>query len=58
MEKSSKNLLQKKSRTSLASDNDVSTGVAGVGEDSDYYTPEDPHTTILSPVSHEKVIFI
>jgi hypothetical protein len=31
-------------------------------DDSDYYTPEDPHTTILSPVKSpsepvEKVIF-
>lgn len=24
-------------------------------EDSDYYTPEDPHTTILSPLCPEKV---
>jgi len=25
------------------------------GDDSDYFTPEDPHTTILSPVSNEKL---
>lgn len=24
-------------------------------DDSDYYTPEDPHTTILSPLCPEKV---
>lgn len=31
------------------------TGVPTAGEDSDYYTPEDPATTILSPLHCDKV---
>lgn len=42
---------EKKSRPILTTDND--TILAGA-EDSDYYTPEDPHTTILSPLCPEK----
>ncbi|XP_037025658.1 E3 ubiquitin-protein ligase MGRN1 isoform X3 [Bradysia coprophila] len=43
---------EKKTRPILTTDNDAS--LAGA-EDSDYYTPEDPHTTILSPLCPEKV---
>lgn len=38
----------------LAGD-DGDTGLAAAGEDSDYYTPEDPATTILSPLHSDKV---
>lgn len=34
----------------------VSSGVPAAGEDSDYYTPEDPATTILSPLHSDKVL--
>jgi hypothetical protein len=35
---------------------DADTGpMAAAGEDSDYYTPEDPPTTILSPLHADKV---
>lgn len=34
----------------------VSSGVPATGEDSDYYTPEDPATTILSPLHSDKVL--
>ncbi|PNF24909.1 RING finger protein 157 [Cryptotermes secundus] len=38
---------------------DADTGpVAAAGEDSDYYTPEDPPTTILSPLHADKVQFM
>uniref|UniRef100_A0A1L8DSQ0 RING-type E3 ubiquitin transferase n=1 Tax=Nyssomyia neivai TaxID=330878 RepID=A0A1L8DSQ0_9DIPT len=37
---------KKKSRSILSNDKEVA-------EDSDYYTPEDPHTTILSPLYSE-----
>lgn len=30
-------------------------GLVVAGDDSDYYTPEDPATTILSPLHNEKV---
>lgn len=43
--------IQKKSRPMLNNDKD-SMVVIGA-EDSDYYTPEDPHTTILSPLYAE-----
>jgi hypothetical protein len=41
---------------SVAGGGDADTGpVAAAGEDSDYYTPEDPATTILSPLHADKV---
>ena len=37
---------------------DADTGpLAAAGEDSDYYTPEDPATTILSPLHTDKVCY-
>lgn len=45
--------IQKKSRPSLVA-TDGEAMLAGA-EDSDYYTPEEPHTTILSPLCPEKV---
>lgn len=45
--------LQKKSRPILTTDNDAI--LAGAEDSEDYYTPEDPHTTILSPLCPEKV---
>lgn len=39
----------------LAGGDDGDTGLAATGEDSDYYTPEDPATTILSPLHADKV---
>lgn len=33
----------------------ASTGMTNAGDDSDYYTPEDPATTILSPLHTDKV---
>jgi hypothetical protein len=40
----------------LGGGGDPDTGpVAAAGEDSDYYTPEDPATTILSPLHTDKV---
>ncbi|GAB0087494.1 hypothetical protein DMENIID0001_018030 [Sergentomyia squamirostris] len=44
-------LLQKKCRPTLNSDKEGMTVIGA--EDSDYYTPEDPHTTILSPLYAE-----
>ncbi|KAJ4437079.1 hypothetical protein ANN_17214 [Periplaneta americana] len=38
---------------------DADTGtVAAAGEDSDYYTPEDPATTILSPLHTDKSVYV
>jgi len=39
----------------LVGGDDGDTGLAAAGEDSDYYTPEDPATTILSPLHADKV---
>jgi len=38
----------------LVGGDDGDTGLAATGEDSDYYTPEDPATTILSPLHADK----
>jgi hypothetical protein len=44
------------SMLAVAGGADADTGpVAATGEDSDYYTPEDPATTILSPLHTDKV---
>uniref|UniRef100_A0A6B2E760 RING-type E3 ubiquitin transferase n=1 Tax=Phlebotomus kandelakii TaxID=1109342 RepID=A0A6B2E760_9DIPT len=45
-----KDIKGKKSRPMLNNDKD---GMVIGAEDSDYYTPEDPHTTILSPLYSE-----
>lgn len=40
----------------VAGGGDADTGpMTAAGEDSDYYTPEDPPTTILSPLHADKV---
>ncbi|KAJ6638151.1 E3 ubiquitin ligase, partial [Pseudolycoriella hygida] len=43
---------EKKSRPVLTTDNEAI--LAGAEDSEDYYTPEDPHTTILSPLCPEK----
>ncbi|KDR23142.1 hypothetical protein L798_15224 [Zootermopsis nevadensis] len=47
--------LQHKEQKTIAGGGDADTGPVGAaGEDSDYYTPEDPATTILSPLHADK----
>ncbi|XP_055852761.1 probable E3 ubiquitin-protein ligase MGRN1 isoform X1 [Episyrphus balteatus] len=43
---------KRKNRPALSADGDGN--ILAGAEDSDYYTPEDPHTTILSPLCPEK----
>ncbi|KAK7868651.1 hypothetical protein R5R35_006949 [Gryllus longicercus] len=40
--------------TGLENDPGLASSVAATGDDSDYYTPEDPATTILSPLHTDK----
>lgn len=50
------NKPNKLKRPMLTKDNnEVDVATLAGAEDSDYYTPEDPHTTILSPVYPDKV---
>lgn len=50
------NKPNKLKRPMLTKDNnEVDVATLAGAEDSDYYTPEDPHTTILSPVHPDKV---